>query len=90
MRRGRISVDEARLRPHLRAQLERQQADVFAAEYERASTAEIETTSPAWKTPTGDDRERLRGLPCIARGVTGAQPGSNPVGALLAKERRRR
>jgi hypothetical protein len=32
----------------------------------------------------------LRCLPMIARGVAGAQPGSNPVGALLAKERRRR
>jgi hypothetical protein len=32
----------------------------------------------------------LRGLPAIALGVAGATPGSNPVPALLAKERRRR
>ena len=28
-------------------------------------------------TPGGDDR-RLRGIPCIARGVAGASPGTNP------------
>jgi hypothetical protein len=35
------------------------------------------------------DALELRGVPMIGRGVAGAQPGSNPVGALLAKERRR-
>jgi hypothetical protein len=45
---------------------------------------------PRWKTPVGDDFERLRGLPAVAPGVRGVQPGSDPVRALLAKERRRR
>jgi hypothetical protein len=36
------------------------------------------------------DALELRGVPMIGRGVAGAQPGSNPVGALLAKERRAR
>jgi hypothetical protein len=34
--------------------------------------------------------ERLRGLPAIGRGVSGAIAGSNPSAALIAKERRRR
>jgi hypothetical protein len=44
--------------------------------------------SAGWKTPTGDDRQRLRGLPCIAREVTGAQPGSDPMLELLRREAR--
>jgi hypothetical protein len=35
------------------------------------------------------DSSRLRGLPAIARGVSGAIPGTQPERALLAKERRR-
>jgi hypothetical protein len=34
------------------------------------------------------DWQRLRGLPAIGRGVSGAVPGTNMVGALLAKEAR--
>jgi hypothetical protein len=36
----------------------------------------------------GGDSQKLRGLPAIGRGVQGALHGSNPVEALLAKERR--
>ena len=88
-----LSLDQARLRPHLRdraqlEQLEQQQA-VLASEFERAGREGIDTGAPLWKTPVGDDRQRLRGLPCIAREVTGAQPGSDPVLELLRKESRR-
>ena len=69
------SVDQARLRPHLR-------------EYKRAAAPGVDTALPAAKVPTGDDRQRLCGLPCIAREVTGAQPGSDPVLELLRKEAR--
>jgi hypothetical protein len=85
----RLSLDQARLRPHLRAQLERAQADIFGREYERALELGVDTTRPGLKVPTGDDRDRLRGLPCIAREVTGAQPGTDPVRELLRKERQR-
>ena len=92
MRRGRISVDEARLRPHLRdrAQLERTQADVLSAEFDRAVREGKDVTAPRWKVPVGDDFERLRGLPAVAPGVRGVAPGTDPVQALLAKEGRRK
>ena len=35
----------------------------------------------------GGDYKKLRGLPAIGRGVSGAVAGSDPVRALLAKER---
>lgn len=38
-------------------------------------------------TAAGDER-RLRGLPAIARGTRGAIAGTDPLRALLAKERR--
>ena len=36
-------------------------------------------------TKPGDPR-RLRGIPIVARGVPGCQPGSNPLAALIRKE----
>ena len=38
----------------------------------------------------GGDRDRLRGLPAIGRGVSGAVRDSDPLGALLRKESARR
>jgi hypothetical protein len=38
----------------------------------------------------GGDRQRLRGLPAVARGVPGASPHTNPEAALMSKEARRR
>ena len=38
-------------------------------------------------TAAGDER-RLRGLPAVARGTSGAIAGTDPLRALLAKERR--
>jgi hypothetical protein len=38
----------------------------------------------------GGDRDRLRGLPAVGPGISGTSPGTDPVRALLAKERRRR
>ena len=35
-----------------------------------------------------DDLARLRALPAVAPGVAGAIPGTDPLRALLAKERR--
>jgi hypothetical protein len=36
------------------------------------------------------DPFELRGLPVLAPGVQGVAPGTHPLAALLAKERRRR
>lgn len=46
-----------------------------------AVDAEVPKTV-ARATLPGDDR-RLRGIPCIARGVGGTAPGTNPLAALL-------
>ena len=37
---------------------------------------------------THGDPERLRGLPAVGRGTSSTSPGTDPVKALLAKERR--
>ena len=38
----------------------------------------------------GHDWRRRRGLPMIGKGVSGAMPGTSPLGALIAKERGQR
>jgi hypothetical protein len=48
---------------------------------------EAPAASSASATAAGDPA-RLRGLPAIGRNVTGATVDTNPLGALLAKERR--
>lgn len=82
----RLTVDEARLRPHLRtrAQLLEQQARIFEREYTRAVAAGVETAAAA--VPAGGDAARLRGIPVVARGVAGAQRGSDPLAELLRKQ----
>jgi hypothetical protein len=48
-----------------------------------------EAPLPAHTGPAGGDRKRLRGIPAVAPGwVGGAIPGTEPLGALLAKESR--
>jgi hypothetical protein len=88
-RRSPIHIDEARLRPHLRADREKGELPVSAAlddvleheaEVVRRRRGRVVVPSPG----------ELRGLPAIGWGVAGAQPGSQPEQALLAKERRRR
>lgn len=49
--------------------------------------ADIPTRTAAGGTAAGDPR-RLRGLPAIGRNVSGATIHTDPVRALLAKERR--
>ena len=38
----------------------------------------------------GHDWRRRRGLPMVGKGISGAMPGTNPLGALIAKERGQR
>jgi hypothetical protein len=83
----RMSVDEARLRPHLRAV---RQAAVFEAEFERAVRDGVDVSAPAsngrgFKPEPGD----LRGVPIVGPGVGGVVAGTQPEAALLARERRR-
>jgi hypothetical protein len=87
-----LPIDEARLLPRFRdrVQLERQQADVFREEFERAGKAGIDTTKPRAR---GNDRVvvdrlELRGLPVIGA-YAGAIPGTQPEQALVAKDYRR-
>ena len=85
-----------RLPRHLDAERER-----IAWEQKLASIL-LEVGEPAPKNPRGkgpgrmvgyrsseNDLQRLRALPAVAPGVPGAIPGTDPVRALLAKERRR-
>ena len=89
MRRRPIEIDQARLRPHLRADRERAELpasaaldDVLEAEAEivRRRRGRVSVPSPG----------ELRGLSAVGWGVGGVQPGTQPEQALLAKERRRR
>lgn len=91
-RRPQIALDDARLLPRLRNPLaerramERAQAGVLLAALEANPTASLplrhELTKPG-------DKDALRGLPAVARGVSGAQPGTDPLREVLRKERRR-
>jgi len=47
---------------------------------------DVEATAPRATLP-GDTR-RLRGIPMFAMGVNGTAPGTDPLAALLASERR--
>ena len=44
-----------------------------------STSAEVQTVTRA--TLPGDNR-RLRGIPCIARGVSGVSPGTDPAHAI--------
>ena len=54
---------------------------------------EVDDSKPSSR-PTraadGHDWRRRRGLPMVGRGISGAMPGTNPLGALIAKERGQR
>jgi hypothetical protein len=86
----RLPIDEARLLPRFRdrAQLERQQVDVSRKDG-RGVREDVDVTPPPGHTVVPSPGE-LRGLPAIGWGVAGAQPGTQPEQALLAKERRGR
>ncbi len=73
--------------PRLMAELERREDERKLANI-LLETGEPLPTSTAGATGPGD-WERLRGLPAIGRGVSGAVRGSDPMRALLSKERGR-
>jgi hypothetical protein len=61
----------------------RKLADILAQPVDDTTTARHGAT-------LAGDKQRLRGLPAVSRGVSGTQPGTQPLAALLAKERRAR
>ena len=69
-----------RYRSRLEAEDSRKVARIIAA------AADTAPTSVAGATAAGDAM-RLRGLPALSRHTSGAIPGTNPLSALLAKER---
>ena len=60
-----------------------------AANIQRHTAKASDDGSAILAGASADDREPRRGLPMIGPGVSGAVPGSDPLGALLAAERRR-
>jgi hypothetical protein len=77
-----MHVDQARLRPHLRAREER--ADSEAVELIAAGSVAPRAGVVVVPSPGS-----LRGLPVVGSGQ-GAIAGTNPSAALIAKEQRRR
>jgi hypothetical protein len=80
-----MPIDQARLRPHLRerAVLEQRPASVLTD----IASSDADVASPGWKMPVGDDLDRL---PSVGANVGGVIRGTDPLGALLRAERRRR
>lgn len=54
-----------------------------------AESTPLERFAQSGRDRSGD-RATMRHLPVVARGVGGTMPGTDPLGALLAKERRQR
>jgi hypothetical protein len=63
----------------------RQLEELDAAKVARI-VGEAEPPSGAAGATAGGDGRRLRGIPAVARGTSGAMFGSDPLRALLAKE----
>ena len=87
-RRSPIHIDQARPRPHLRADPEKGELPTSAALGD-VLEAEAEIVRRQCRRTAVPSPGELRGVPVVGS-VPGATPGSNPVSALLAKERRRR
>lgn len=85
-----ISVDEARLRPHLRdntrstRHLQHHHHSVEHAERRQGHR----TTYPTG--PAGGDPIQLRGIPAIGRTVTGVIPHTQPEQETIHRSQRRR
>lgn len=87
------SVDEARLRPHLRERersqfsarraRERDQGRILDEALTAAEATGRKTTMPA-RAVVGEPGD-LRGIPAIARGVGGAQPGTQPERRVVSE-----
>ncbi len=69
--------------------------DTDHAEWERKLARiliEVGEPAPASRTfraTAAGDEQRLRGIPCQAKGVGGTSPGTNPMAALMSKQKNR-
>jgi hypothetical protein len=81
MRRLPLSIDQARLLPHLRLAYK---SEVLEAS---ATTADVDTPAPRSKVHKPEPAD-LRGIPVVGPAVSGVSPGTDPLEAVLAKERR--
>jgi hypothetical protein len=55
-----------------------------------AQTNANETPTTITQATLPGDNRRLRGIPCIARGVGGTSPNTNPLRETIARDQRRR
>jgi hypothetical protein len=79
-----LSLDEARLRPHLRRQPARSTPGVWTpADVLDAAAEEALRQRDLAAVPSPGD---MRGVP-IVNGCAGVMPGTDPVAALMRKER---
>lgn len=92
------SVDDARLRPHLRERsrlearddLERRQADALrdARAGAKAEGRETPFPSPTSVATAAGDPRKLRGIPAIGRSVGGAIGGTQPEQETVRRSER--
>ncbi len=75
--------------PRFFAEIERYEDECKVAKI-LIETAGVEEEAPerVAGARSGGDERALRGLPAIGRGVSGTQPGTDPMQALLAREHR--
>ena len=66
--------------------IEHDPLEIAIAQAEARTLAAQDTIAAGtWLAPNPQD---LRGIPCIANGVGGTSPGTDPLQTLIAKERR--
>lgn len=81
-----ITVDEARLRPHLRDNTR----STRQLQHHRASVEHAVRQQGHHIGPAGGDPIQLRGIPAIGRTVTGVIPHTQPEQETIHRSQRRR
>lgn len=67
----------SRILPRFNAEMERLEDQRKVAKIVLEASPEVVSQTVARATLPGDTR-RLRGIPCVARGVAGVSPGTDP------------
>lgn len=65
------------LRVVMLAELDRRNAEMMVRIARETATAD-EPVRTAQRATLASDKRRLRGLPCVSKGVSGAIPGTSP------------
>jgi hypothetical protein len=79
-----ITIDQARLRPHLRLTPPSQTFTSPSPGNSQAGNPR-QTPPPPSRTPLVGEPAELRGIPVLAAGVGGTQPGTNPLTETLRR-----